>query len=103
MGAPPRLAQLFWPKFKPTSSIIEVGAGNDYGHPTQATLNALQKYRLKDLQDGYQRQRRNNYRWADLSVSTSKQSRNKASTAPKATASASALPAKGGCLVPGLF
>jgi competence protein ComEC len=27
---------------KPAISIIEVGAGNDYGHPTQKTLNALQ-------------------------------------------------------------
>ena len=27
---------------KPAISIIEVGAGNDYGHPTQQTLNALQ-------------------------------------------------------------
>ena len=32
----------FLAKVKPTSSIIEVGAGNDYGHPTQKTLSALQ-------------------------------------------------------------
>jgi competence protein ComEC len=28
---------------KPAVSIIEVGAGNDYGHPSQKTLNALEK------------------------------------------------------------
>ena len=32
----------FLAKVKPAISIIEVGTGNDYGHPTQKTLNALQ-------------------------------------------------------------
>jgi competence protein ComEC len=32
----------FLAKVKPTSSIIEVGAGNDYGHPISKTLTALQ-------------------------------------------------------------
>lgn len=33
----------FLAKVKPSISIIEVAAGNDYGHPTQKTLSALQK------------------------------------------------------------
>jgi len=32
----------FLAKVKPSISMIEVGAGNDYGHPTQKTLSALQ-------------------------------------------------------------
>jgi len=32
----------FLAKVKPAISIIEVGKGNDYGHPTQKTLSALQ-------------------------------------------------------------
>ena len=32
----------FLAKVKPAISIIEVGAGNDYGHPTQKTLGTLQ-------------------------------------------------------------
>jgi beta-lactamase superfamily II metal-dependent hydrolase len=37
----------FLAKVKPAISIIEVGAGNDYGHPTQKTLNALQQIGTK--------------------------------------------------------
>ena len=32
----------FLAKVKPAISIIEVGKGNDYGHPTQKTLSSLQ-------------------------------------------------------------
>jgi competence protein ComEC len=33
----------FLARVNPEVSIIEVGAGNDYGHPTQKTLSALKK------------------------------------------------------------
>lgn len=74
---------------KPAISIIEVGAKNDYGHPTQKTLSALQSASSKvyrtDLDgsiviatDGQ-----------SYTVTTEKQpSWNTASTAPKGTSSA---------------
>jgi len=33
----------FLSKVRPAISVIEVGAGNDYGHPAQTTLDALQQ------------------------------------------------------------
>jgi competence protein ComEC len=33
----------FLSKVRPAISVIEVGAGNDYGHPTKKTLDALQQ------------------------------------------------------------
>ncbi|RQW79515.1 MAG: MBL fold metallo-hydrolase [Methanothrix sp.] len=79
----------FLAKVKPAISIIEVGKGNDYGHPTKKTLSALQNTGSKiyrtDL-DG------------DIVVTTDGQSYtvttgkqpfwNTASTAPKSTSSA---------------
>ena len=32
---------LDWLKLHPKTSVIEVGAGNSYGHPTSATLGRL--------------------------------------------------------------
>ena len=41
-GSSSASSSAFLRRVKPTSSIIEVGTGNDYGHPTQKTLSALQ-------------------------------------------------------------
>jgi len=83
----------FLAKVKPTSSIIEVGAGNDYGHPTQATLGALQNTGSKIYRTDTNGNIVVTTDGQTYSVSTSKQSWNTASTAPKATASAVTLPA----------
>jgi competence protein ComEC len=40
-GSSSATSTAFLDDVKPAISIIEVGAGNDYGHPTQQTLNAL--------------------------------------------------------------
>lgn len=37
----------FLDKVKPTYAVIQVGADNDYGHPTEATLNRLKKKGIK--------------------------------------------------------
>jgi competence protein ComEC len=37
----------FLSKVRPAISVIEVGAGNDYGHPTKKTLDALQQIGTK--------------------------------------------------------
>lgn len=37
----------FLAKVKPAISVIEVGTGNDYGHPTKKTLDALQQIGTK--------------------------------------------------------
>jgi competence protein ComEC len=77
----------FLSKVSPEVEVIEVGAGNDYGHPTQKTLSALQStssqvYRTDSsgnivvTTDGQ-----------TYSVSTDKQSWSTTSTAPKSTAS----------------
>jgi len=42
-GSSSATSSSFLNKVKPAISIIEVGAGNDYGHPTRKTLNALRK------------------------------------------------------------
>jgi competence protein ComEC len=41
-GSSSASSSAFLAKVKPAISIIEVGAGNDYGHPTKKTLKALQ-------------------------------------------------------------
>jgi len=41
-GSSSATSKAFLNEVKPAISIIEVGADNDYGHPTQKTLNALQ-------------------------------------------------------------
>jgi competence protein ComEC len=83
----------FLAKVKPTSSIIEVGAGNDYGHPTSKTLTALQNTGSKIYRTDTNGNVEITTDGQTYSVSTSKQSWNTASTAPKATASVVALPA----------
>jgi len=40
-GSAPSSSSAFLSKVQPKSSIIEVGAGNSYGHPTAATLDRL--------------------------------------------------------------
>jgi len=42
-GSSSATGQAFLNEVKPAVQIIEVGAGNDYGHPTQQTLAALQQ------------------------------------------------------------
>jgi len=42
-GSSSATGQAFLNAVQPAVSIIEVGAGNDYGHPTQQTLGALQR------------------------------------------------------------
>jgi beta-lactamase superfamily II metal-dependent hydrolase len=82
----------FLREVRPEVEVIEVGAGNDYGHPTQKTLSALQNTGSKlfrtDL-DG------NIVITTDgqiYTVTTGKQSWSTAGTAPKSTASAVAWP-----------
>ena len=41
MAAPHHPAQAFLSKVHPKISVIEVGAGNSYDHPTSATLSRL--------------------------------------------------------------
>ena len=84
----------FLAKVKPTSSIIEVGAGNDYGHPTSKTLSALTDTGSKIYRTDTNGNIVVTTDGQTYSVSTSKQSWNTASTAPKSTASVVALPAK---------
>jgi beta-lactamase superfamily II metal-dependent hydrolase len=87
-GSSSSTSPAFLSKVRPEVEVIEVGAGNDYGHPTQKTLSALQStssqvYRTDTngnivvTTDGQ-----------TYSVTTEKQSWNAASTAPKSTASA---------------
>ena len=83
----------FLAKVKPTSSIIEVGAGNDYGHPTSKTLTALQNTGSKIYRTDTNGNIVITTDGQTYSVSTSKQSWNTASTAPKATAAASSATA----------
>jgi hypothetical protein len=86
-GSSSSTSPAFLSKVRPEVEVIEVGAGNDYGHPTQKTLSALQStssqvYRTDTngnivvTTDGQ-----------TYSVTTEKQSWNTASTVPKSTAS----------------
>jgi beta-lactamase superfamily II metal-dependent hydrolase len=82
----------FLSRVKPTSSIIEVGAGNDYGHPTSKTLSALQSTGSKVYRTDTNGNIVVTTDGQTYSVSTSKQSWSTTGTAPKSTASAVAWP-----------
>lgn len=83
----------FLSKVKPKVDVIEVGAGNDYGHPTQATLSALQNTGSKVYRTDLDGNIVITTDGRTYSVSTGKQSWNTASSAPKATASDVSWPA----------
>jgi beta-lactamase superfamily II metal-dependent hydrolase len=83
----------FLSKVKPKVDIIEVGAGNDYGHPTQATLSALQNTGSKVYRTDLDGNIVVTTDGQTYSVSTGKQSWSTTGTAPKSTASAVAWPA----------
>ena len=83
----------FLSKVRPEVEIIEVGASNDYGHPSGKTLSALQStsskiYRTDTSGDIVVTTDGQSY-----SVSTEKQSWNTASATPQTTASAITMPA----------
>lgn len=92
-GSSSSTGSAFLSKVRPEVEVIEVGAGNDYGHPTQKTLSALQStssqvYRTDTngnivvTTDGQ-----------TYTVTSEKQSWDTASTAPKSTGSAVTWPA----------
>jgi competence protein ComEC len=72
----------------PTSSIIEVGATNAYGHPTSKTLSALQNTGSKVYRTDLDGNIVITTDGQTYSVSTGKQSWSTTGTAPKSTASA---------------
>jgi competence protein ComEC len=78
----------FLSRVMPTSSIIEVGAGNDYGHPTSKTLGALQNTGTKVYRTDTNGNIEITTDGQSYIVTTEKQSWTTASTAPKSTASA---------------
>ena len=73
----------FLSKVKPKVDVIEVGAGNDYGHPTQTTLSALQNTGSKVYRTDLDGNIVITTDGQTYSVSTEKQSWNTASTTPK--------------------
>lgn len=83
-GSSSASSQTFLNKVKPAISIIEVGAGNDYGHPTQETLNALQKIGSKIYRTDLDGNIVITTDGQTYSVVTEKQSGSTASTIPKA-------------------
>jgi competence protein ComEC len=78
----------FLSRVTPTSSIIEVGAGNDYGHPTSKTLGALQNTGTKVYRTDTNGNIEITTDGQSYFISTEKQSWTTTSTAPKSTASA---------------
>jgi competence protein ComEC len=83
----------FLSRVKPASSIIEVGAGNDYGHPTSKTLSALQSTSSKIYRTDTNGNIVVTTDGQTYTVTTGKQSWTTSTTAPKATTSAVTWPA----------
>jgi len=83
----------FLRRVMPTSSIIEVGAGNDYGHPTQKTLSALQNTGSKVYRTDTNGNIVITTDGQTYTVTTGKQSWSTTGTAPQSTASAVGWPA----------
>ena len=77
----------FLSRVMPTSSIIEVGTGNDYGHPTQKTLNALSGIGSKVYRTDTNGNIVVTTDGQSYSVTTEKQSGSTASTSTQAKAS----------------
>jgi len=75
----------FLKRVKPTSSIIEVGAGNDYGHPTSKTLSALQNIGSKVYRTDTNGNVEITTDGQSYTVTTEKQSWTTTGTAPKST------------------
>jgi competence protein ComEC len=92
-GSSSSTSPTFLAKVRPEVEIIEVGAGNDYGHPSQKTLSALQSTSSKVYRTDSNGNIVVTTDGQTYSVTTEKQSWNTASTAPKATASAVTWPA----------
>jgi beta-lactamase superfamily II metal-dependent hydrolase len=83
----------FLSKVRPEVEVIEVGAGNAYGHPTQKTLSALQSTSSKVYRTDTNGNIEITTDGQTYTVTSEKQSWNTASTAPKTTASVVAWPA----------
>lgn len=92
-GSSSSSSSVFLSRVMPTSSIIEVGAGNDYGHPTQKTLNALSGIGSKVYRTDTNGNVEITTDGQTYTVTTEKQSWDTASTVPKSTASAVSWPA----------
>jgi competence protein ComEC len=92
-GSSSSSSPVFLSRVMPASSIIEVGSGNDYGHPTQQTLSALQSISSRVYRTDLDGTVVVSTDGQTYSVSTSKQSWTTASTAPQATATAVSWPA----------
>jgi competence protein ComEC len=78
----------FLSEVRPEVAVIEVGAGNDYGHPTSKTLSALQNTGTKVYRTDLDGNIVITTDGQTYSVSTGKQSWSTTGTAPKSTASA---------------
>lgn len=78
----------FLSEVRPDVAVIEVGAGNAYGHPTQKTLSALQNIGTKIYRTDTNGNIVVTTDGQTYSVSTGKQSWTTTGTAPKSTASA---------------
>jgi competence protein ComEC len=91
----------FLSRVMPTSSIIEVGENNDYGHPTSKTLSALQSISSKVYRTDLDGNIVITTDGQSYSVSTGKQSWSTTGTAPKSTASAVAWPATSAAVASG--
>jgi beta-lactamase superfamily II metal-dependent hydrolase len=83
----------FLSEVRPEVAVIEVGAGNDYGHPTSKTLSALQSIGTKVYRTDTNGNVEITTDGQTYTVTTGKQSWSTTGTAPKATASAVAWPA----------
>ena len=92
-GSSSSSGSVFLSRVKPTSSIIEVGAANAYGHPTSKTLSALQSTSSKVYRTDTNGNIVVTTDGQTYTVTTGKQSWNTASSTPKSTASAVAWPA----------
>jgi len=80
-------------KVRPEVEIIEVGASNDYGHPSGKTLSALQSTSSKTYRTDLDGNIVVTTDGQSYSVSTERQSWNTASATPQATVSAVTMPA----------
>ena len=78
----------FLSEVRPEVAVIEVGAGNDYGHPTSKTLSALQNTGSKIYRTDLDGNIVITTDGQTYTVTTEKQSWTTSGTAPKSTASA---------------
>ncbi|MFA6371135.1 MAG: MBL fold metallo-hydrolase [Methanothrix sp.] len=92
-GSSSSTGSAFLSKVRPEVEVIEVGAGNDYGHPTQKTLSALQSTSSKVYRTDTNGNIEVTTDGQSYTVTTGKQSWSTTSTAPKSTVSAVAWPA----------